>query len=57
MIGQLFHFLFHIHDWEIHKEGTIYNGNQRNNELPIGRWVILKCKKCGYVKRKNLYAG
>ena len=50
---RLLEFLFSgcWHKWTILNQGALYEDNR--DKLPIGRWVTLRCEKCGDVKRKT----
>lgn len=55
MLGFLYRFFIGIfhgcqHNWEIHTKGNIV---YCKNDKVVGIQFILKCKKCGDLKRKN----
>lgn len=46
--------LVHFHEWEIIEQGNIKN---QTGEYFVGKYYTQKCKVCGEIRRKNVYAG
>jgi hypothetical protein len=43
------------HQWTTIEHGHLYGDGFRGiNALPTGKWHILRCSKCGWIRRRDL---
>ena len=63
---RLLEFLFSgcFHEWEVYETKSLYNGDSATNKvlllrkeqpIPCGTMYVLRCKKCGNMKKYSTY--